>query len=287
MFNFRNLCRTLEYIVVCLLMAGSARCAYGRPAASDTAQPANEATTATEELNAGVAAYKSAQYGAAMEHFRRALKLDPNSVTAKAYLATALAENVVPGRDTPENLKTAQDAVDLFQQVLEKSPHDVNSMKQIAGIYFSIGKLDDAKAWQKRVLKENSKDPEAAYTVGVIDWQQAYRNALAALQRAGFNDDGRGNVKAPRNVMTAMRDENGPLVEEALEDLLLAVKYRPDYSEAMSYLNLVYRRKADLDWDNDLARADDLAKAKEWADKAKETRGLNGEMIARPSSAQQ
>jgi cytochrome c-type biogenesis protein CcmH/NrfG len=53
---------------------------------------------------------------------------------AKSYLATALAQNVVPGLDTPDNLKTAQQAIDIFQEVLAKDPHDVNSMKQIAGI---------------------------------------------------------------------------------------------------------------------------------------------------------
>ena len=57
----------------------------------------------------------------------------------------------------------------------------MNSLKQIAGIYFSIKKLDDAKAWQKKVLAVDPKDPEAAYTVGVIDWTLAHENTLKAL----------------------------------------------------------------------------------------------------------
>ena len=60
---------------------------------------------------------------------------------AKSYLATALAQNVVPGLDTPDNLKTAQQAISMFQEVLTKDPNDVNSLKQIAGIYFSIKKV--------------------------------------------------------------------------------------------------------------------------------------------------
>ena len=133
---------------------------------------------------------------------------------AKSYLATALAQNVVPGLDTPDNLKTAQQAIDIFQEVLAKDPHDVNSMKQIAGIYFSIKKLDDAKAWQKKVLAVDPKDPEAAYTVGVIDWTQAHENTLKALAPAGINDDGEGNVKAPKKVMEPLKAQNAPLVEE-------------------------------------------------------------------------
>ncbi len=64
---------------------------------------------------------------------------------AKSYLATALAQNVVPGLDTPENLKNAQQAISIFQEVLAKEPNDVNSLKQIAAIYFSIKKFDEAK----------------------------------------------------------------------------------------------------------------------------------------------
>ena len=140
---------------------------------------------ARDQLNKGVEAYKGAHYEEAIGHFQKATQLDPSLPMAKSYLATALAQNVVPGLDTPDNLKTAQQAIDIFQEVLAKDPHDVNSMKQIAGIYFSIKKLDDAKAWQKKVLAEDPKDPEAAYTVGVIDWTQAHENALTALAAGG------------------------------------------------------------------------------------------------------
>jgi tetratricopeptide (TPR) repeat protein len=94
----------------------------------------------------------------------------------------------------------------------------VNSLKQIAGIYFSIKKLDDAKEWQKKVLNVDPKDPEAAYTVGVIDWTQAHENTLKALVPAGVTDDGEGNVKAPKKVMEDLKAENAP--RALLEDLV-------------------------------------------------------------------
>ena len=156
---------------------------------------------ARDQLNKGVDAYKSARYEEAIGHFQKATQLDPSLPMAKSYLATALAQNVVPGLDTPDNLKTAQQAISIFQEVLDKDPNDVNSLKQIAGIYFSIKKLDEAKDWQKKVLAVDPKDPEAAYTVGVIDWTEAHENALKALVPAGINDDGEGNVKAPKKVM--------------------------------------------------------------------------------------
>ena len=106
---------------------------------------------ARDQLNKGVDSYKSAHYDEAIEHFQKATQLDPNLPMAKTYLATALAQDVVPGMTTPENIKTADQAIGIFEQVLSTNPNDVNSMKQIAGIYFSVNKLEDAKTWQKKV----------------------------------------------------------------------------------------------------------------------------------------
>ena len=77
---------------------------------------------ARDQLNKGVDAYKSAHYDEAIEHFQKATELDPNLPMAKTYLATALAQNVVPGLTTPDNLKTANQAIDIFKEVLVKSP---------------------------------------------------------------------------------------------------------------------------------------------------------------------
>jgi tetratricopeptide (TPR) repeat protein len=230
---------------------------------------------ARDQLNKGVEAYKSAHFEEAIGHFQKATELDPTLPMAKSYLATALAQNVVPGLESPENLKTAEQAVAMFEDVLTKDPSDVNSMKQIAGIEFSVKKLDDAKAWQKKVLAVDPKDPEAAYTVGVIDWTEAHKNKLEALQAAGINDDGEGNTKAPKKVMDPLKEKNGPLVEEALQYLNMAVANRANYDDAMQYLNLIYRNKADVDFGNNAAVSADMAAAKDWTSKAMGTRKAN------------
>ena len=232
---------------------------------------------ARDQLNKGVDAYKVQRYEEAIGHFQKATQLDPDLPMAKSYLATALAQDVIPGLDTPDNLKTAQQAISIFQEVLDKDPSDVNSLKQIAGIYFSIKKFEDAKAWQKRVLAVDPKDPEAAYTIGVIDWTEAHENTLKALVPAGITDDGEGNVKAPKQVMEPLKAQNGPLVEEGLQYLNQAVANRPNYDDAMAYLNLIYRRKADVDYGDPAAVKADVAAAEEWRQKAMGTRKANEE----------
>ena len=232
---------------------------------------------ARDQLNKGVDAYKAAKYEEAIGHFQKATELDPSLPMAKSYLATALAQNVVPGLTTPDNLKNAQQAISIFQEVLAKEPQDVNSLKQIAGIYFSIKKFDEAKDYQKKVLAVDPKDPEAAYTVGVIDWTLAHENTLKALAAAGQNDDGEGNTKAPKKVLEEIKEENTPLVTEALQYLNQALANRANYDEAMSYMNLVYRRKADVDYTDPATVKADVASAKDWSSKAMGTRKENEE----------
>jgi tetratricopeptide (TPR) repeat protein len=255
-----------RYTALAVVLAGMVLCMSGC-----------DKLAARDQLNKGVDAYKSQRFEEAIGHFQKATQLDPSLPMAKSYLATALAQNVVPGLDTAENIKTAQQAIDIFQQVLAEKPHDVNSMKQIAGIYFSIKQLDQAKDWQKKVLAEDPKDPEAAYTVGVIDWTEAHENTLKALAPVGFNDDGEGNLKVPKKVMETLKDENSALISEAIDYLNQAMANRANYDDAMTYMNLIYRRKADIDYGNAAAVKADIAAAKDWTSKSMGTRKANEE----------
>jgi tetratricopeptide (TPR) repeat protein len=88
---------------------------------------------ARDQLNKGVDAYKSGKYEEAIGHFQKATELDPSLPMAKSYLATALAQNIVPGLDTPENLKTADQAISIFQEVLAKSPAEEGSGRRCKG----------------------------------------------------------------------------------------------------------------------------------------------------------
>jgi tetratricopeptide (TPR) repeat protein len=288
MFNCQSIFRALRFVVASLsILWATSLLVTGQTLTGSGSQLSVSEAGARDELNKGVEAYKSDRYEEAVSHFQKATELDPSLPMAKSYLATALAQNIVPGLDTPENLKTAQQAIDIFQEVLAKDPHDVNTMKQIAGIEFSIKKLDEAKEWQKKVLAEDAKDADAAYTIGVIDWMEAHQNVLEELVPIGLNDDGEGNTGAPAELMKKIKAQNDALVEEGLQYLNQAIANRPDYANAMAYLNLMYRRKADLDWGNEAARKYDVDKAKEWRAKAMDTRKANElKMNAGPDSAQ-
>jgi tetratricopeptide (TPR) repeat protein len=232
---------------------------------------------ARDQLNKGVQAFKSAKYEEAINHFQQAVNYDPTLPMAHSYLATAYANLVIPDLATPENLKNANLAMQGFEAVLAKDPKDINSLKNMASLYFNIGKYDEAKQWQMKVLAVDPQDAEAAYTIGSIDWRLAYRNAVQALKDVGMQDDGAGNVKMSKKTCQELLDKNTPLVNEGLEYLHKAVEIRPSYDDAMAYLQLMYRRKADLECGNDAARKADMALVDEWREKAMSTRKANEE----------
>jgi tetratricopeptide (TPR) repeat protein len=230
---------------------------------------------ARDQLNKGVQAYKNARFEEAIDHFQNAERLDPSLQMAPLYLATAYAQQVVPDANTPENHKNADLAVNAYQQVLAKDPNDLNALKGIAAVYLNTGKTTEAKEWQTKVIGVDPNDPVAHYTVGVIDWRVAYRNAIAT--RTSLNLQDNGDPIKDKAACAKLAELNAPLVDEGIKSLQQAVNLRPGYDDAMSYLSLLYRRKADLDCGDDAARKQDMAMFDQWRDKTMATRKENAE----------
>src|SRR5579863_6517549 len=103
---------------------------------------------ARDQLNKGVKSYKDNHYEQAIDHFQQAVRLDPNLINARMYLATAFVSQYIPGVDSPDNLRNAQQAVDEFQKVLDANPsrdQRVNAAKGIASLYYNMKKFDESK----------------------------------------------------------------------------------------------------------------------------------------------
>jgi tetratricopeptide (TPR) repeat protein len=230
---------------------------------------------ARDQLVKGVQAFKAGHYEEAVNHFQNSINLDPNYESARLYLATAYSYQVVPNLDTPENLATAKKAMDGFNEVLAKNPNDLDALRQIASIERNIKQFDQAKATEQKIISLDPNDAEANYTIGVIDWTQAYKNAVQILGEQGLQDDGNGNAKMNKATCAKLKAVNTPLVQDAMKYLNRAVQINPNYDDAMQYLNLNYRRMADLECPNDAARKADLAQADQWVQKAMGARKAN------------
>src|SRR5208282_679984 len=104
---------------------------------------------ARDQLNKGVQAYKNAKYEDAIEHFKDAVELDPSLVNGRLYLATAYAQQYIPGADSPDNNRFAEQAIDQYKQVLQVDPKNINSIKGIAYLYLQMKRFDLAKEYYK------------------------------------------------------------------------------------------------------------------------------------------
>ncbi len=219
---------------------------------------------ARDDLNKGVAAYKNARYEQAIDRFKEAVALDPSLQNAKLYLATAYAQQYIPGVDSPENLQNANAAIEQYKNVLDQDPKNVNSIKGIAYLYLQMKKFDDAKQYYRKAIDLDPNDPEAYYSVGVIDWTEAYQPRMEERAKLGLRPD---EPLKDKKVCAQLRDQHSAVIQEGLDALNKAIQLRQDYDDAMAYMNLLYREKADRECDEPDQRAADLKTADEWVDK--------------------
>ena len=211
---------------------------------------------ARDLLNKGVNAFKNGQSDAAIEHFKQAKEADPDLLNARLYLATAYASLYIPGAPSKENMARGQQAVQEFKEVLDKDPNNIPAIDGIGSILFQMGgqpfdpkKFEESKTYHQRHIQLKPDDPEPYYWIGVIDWTLAFR--ANGEMRMDYNKNNiKKQVRDDDPLPTALRTEYaskyGPIVDEGIAMLQKAISIKPDYDDAMAYLNLLYRRKADM-----------------------------------------
>ena len=227
---------------------------------------------ARDLLNKGVVAFKAGQSDAAIEDFKRASELDPNLMTARLYLATAYASLYIPGAPSAENKARGEQAIKEFQDILSIDANNLSAIDGIGSLLFQMAGtppinekgFEESKTYHERHIQIKPDDPEPYYWMGVIDWTLAWRGN--GEMRMDYNkNNARKQVKdmdpLPASVRTEYATKYGPLVDEGITDLQKAISLKPDYDDAMAYLSLLYRRKADM-----VESADERASLEKQAD---------------------
>jgi tetratricopeptide (TPR) repeat protein len=223
---------------------------------------------ARDQLNKGVAAYRNGKYEEAIDHFQQASSLDPKLLNAQLYLATALANQYTPGVESADNTRVANQAIDEFKKVLEENPkrdQKLTCYKGIASLYFNMKKWDETKQYHHQVAELDPNDPEAYYSIGVVDWTQAYQQTAEAKSKEGIKVD--DDITKEKKLCSELKTKTDAIVTDGIENLNKALQLRPDYDDAMAYMNLLYRRKGDLECGDEGARQADLKVADGWVDK--------------------
>jgi tetratricopeptide (TPR) repeat protein len=236
---------------------------------------------ARDLLNKGVTAFKNSQYDAAVEDFKQAKELDPTLLNARLYLATAYASQYIPGAPSEQNRNIGKQAVQEFKDILKDNPDNLNAIDGVGSILFQMAgtpydpKLfEESKTYHQKHIQLKPEDPEPYYWIGVIDWTLAFR-ANGEIRKDYNEKNIRKQVKDTDPLPTSVRadyvSKYGTLIDEGIADLQKAIQLRPDYDDAMAYLNLLYRRKADT-VESASERADYQKQADDLVDKVKEVK---------------
>ena len=145
----------------------------------------------------------------AIVKLRRYLQFVPNDEKAEDLLM-----------DTYMKTSRYDEAVEFQKKKLEKDPKNSRYMQTIGMIYAKASNFDEARQWFRRRAETDAKNPEAWYSLGVLCWERAFRSQELLVE------------------------ERRALIDDGMQALKKAVELRPDYFEAYSYINLLYRQKA-------------------------------------------
>ena len=129
------------------------------------------------------------------------------------------------------------------------------------------GKLIDAVATP---LALNGLHLEVRPSIGVAIFPQHADNTEARL-KAGLTDPTTPLAK-DKKLCEQLSKEHMDKVNEGIEMLNKSLEIKKDYDDAMAYMNLLYRERADYQCGDQAAREADLKMADEWVEKAKTTR---------------
>jgi tetratricopeptide (TPR) repeat protein len=219
--------------------------------------PLTEAQTqAKNALDLGVQAYKSSRFEEAVQFFIQAKDLDPQLLDARLYLANAYASQYIPGAPSEDNARLGKLATDAYQDVLQVDAQNLAAIDGLASILyqragqpFDEKMFEESKTYHQKHIELKPDDPQPYYSVGVIDWALSYRGntALRMEYNKTAGDKGLADTDPlPETLRTEYVQKFESMVDEGIDSPKQAITLRPDYSDAMTYLNLLYRRKADM-----------------------------------------
>lgn len=244
-----------------------------------------------DDLNKGVSAYRNAKYDAAVDLFQEAIDLDPQNANARTYLAIAYMMQWIPGAVSPENVQFATKAREEFNKVLQMNPKDTTALASLASLSYNeaqslpleekMAKLDEAAKYNLQLIEADPSARDAYYSLGVISQNKFYPVLMTARLNAGMKPDEPGPLK-DKKAREELQGKYGAIVQEGIDRLQKSLDIDPEYDDAMAYMNLLIREKADLTADKDEYKKQ-IEVADGWLQKALDVKKIKQERLEKKS----
>lgn len=210
-------------------------------------------------LKKGNELYAAQKYELAIVQYEELVKLNPTSWDGNYLMAVSYLALYHPGSEHPKDKEYAEKGLAAFERTLaltapspddrEKTekfylgflnstgdkdkaiaylekqlasrPNDLALINQIATLYSKKGDFTKALEYFEKRAAMDANNKEAWYTIGVNCWSRSYNGGLAVSQ-----------------------EEREQVVEKGIMALNKALAIDPNYFDALSYINLIYREKA-------------------------------------------
>lgn len=213
-----------------------------------------------QEIKKGNEFLKAAQYQSALAAYEEALRLDPGETKLHKHIGIAYMGMYTPGSKHPKDIEFSQKAIDNLKLYVQAYPDDPKAREYLVSMYLNTERFDDAIAfYQNEFLKRNPKDAKAMNSLAMLYFKKGdFDNGVLWLKKRLEIEGNNPEVYYLIGVQAWDRSYNFPdidpalrakIVEDGLQSLNKAVELKPDYFEAVSYINLLYREKAKMETD--------------------------------------
>ena len=207
-----------------------------------------------DQLNRGVAAYKSAKYAEAIENFKTAIALDPTNPNA-AVSGHGVHDPMDSGRGIAGKHRTRHPGQKGVPGGSDQGSQGQGRLASLASLAFNqsgslqgdakTAKLDEARDWNQKLIAVDPKNKEAYYSLGVIAWTKWYPVLGKERAELGMKPEDPGPIK-DKKIREELKQQYSAVIEEGIDPSDKALEIDPEYDDAMAYLNLLIRERADL-----------------------------------------
>lgn len=213
-------------------------------------------------MNEGNKLFKGQKYEDALKEYAKILKIHPMDWDANYQVAVSYLALYHPNSTHPKDLEYAERGIAALEKLLGLKAPDNETVEKVRGFYIgllnSAAKTDKAISYYETLVQKDPRNPtylaqlaqlyakkgdsqlairffqkraeiepgnkEAWYTIGVVCWERSYRGGI-----------------------TVSSEERAELIAAGQKALQKALSLDPDYFEALSYTNLLYREQAKVE----------------------------------------